>query len=104
MAGKMKAIKDYLRFHHSAVRVPLACIIIKTIVVQIYGDYPTYVTPDDKMVVRMLHLSSDKNKMQNKQNAHSIIKCTRDNQIDNRTVNVILNQICKDIDLYPCVK
>ena len=93
MAGKMKAIKDYLRFHHGAVRVPLACIIIKTIIVQIYGDYPTYVTPDDKMVAMMLHLSSDKDKAHNKQNAHSINQCTRENQINNRTVYVIMNQI-----------
>ena len=41
-------------------RAPLAYIIRKTIIVQIYGDYPKYATPNDEMIVRMLHLPKTK--------------------------------------------
>ena len=60
MAGMMEAIKEYLKSHRGVVH--LASAIWKTITVHTYGDYPLYVTPDDKMITRMLHLPSDKNK------------------------------------------
>ena len=60
----IEAIKDYLRSHHHVVRAPLTYVIRKIIIVQTYGDYPKYATPDDKMIARILHLSLDKNKLQ----------------------------------------
>ena len=59
MAEMMEDIKEYLRLHHSVVRVPLAYIIRKTIIVQTYCDYPKYVAPDDKMIARILYLPLD---------------------------------------------
>ena len=60
MAGTMKAIKEYLRSHHGNVRAPIAYITRKTITVQNYGDYLMYVTPDDKMIDKMLNLPPKK--------------------------------------------
>ena len=65
MAGMVEAIQEYLRLHGDVVRAPLAYVIRKTITVQTYGDYPMYVTPDDEMITRILHLPSDKNKVHN---------------------------------------
>ena len=45
----------------------MAYMIRETIAVQTYGDYPTYATSDEEMVTSVLHLPSDKNKMNNKQ-------------------------------------
>ena len=104
MAGTMEAIEEYLRLHHGIVRAPLAYIIRKTITVQTYSDYPTYVTPDDEMIIKMLHLPSDENKVHNEQIAQSFTQHTTEYKIDNRTVYDILDQICKDTDLYPYVK
>ena len=56
MAGTMEAIKEYLRSHHAVIRAHSAYITMKTEIVQTYGDYPKYVTPDIKMITRMLHL------------------------------------------------
>ena len=47
MAGLMEAIKAC----HSVMRAPLAYIMRKTIIVETYGDYPKYATPDDKMML-----------------------------------------------------
>ena len=63
MAGTMGAIKEYLRSCHGVVRATLAYIIRKTILVQTYGDYPKYMTPDDEMITRMLHLPQENNKI-----------------------------------------
>ena len=63
MAGMMESIKEYLRVHHGIIRAPLAYIIRKTIIVQTMGDYPTYATPDNKMIATMLYLPPDKNKL-----------------------------------------
>ena len=71
---------------------------------QTYGDYLTYVTPDNEMITRMLHLPSDKNKVYNEQSAQSVTQHTAEYKIDNRTVYDILDQICKDTDLFPYVK
>ena len=104
MAGMMAAIEEYLRLHHGVIRAPLAYVIRKTITVQTYGDYPTYATPDDEMITRMLHLPSDKKKLHNKQSAQSVTQHTTEYKKDNRTVCAILDQICKDTDLNPHVK
>ena len=56
IAGKMESIQEYLRSCHAVIRAPLAYVIRKTITVQVYGDYVKYVTLDDKMIARMLHL------------------------------------------------
>ena len=60
MAGIMEAFKEYLRSCHVVVRAPFVHIIRKTIIVQTYGDYFMYATPDDDMIARMLHFPSDK--------------------------------------------
>ena len=65
MAGMMEAIEEYLRSCQDVERVPLGYIIRKTIIVKTYGDYPKYATPDDEMIIRMLHLPPDKNKLHN---------------------------------------
>ena len=56
IAGKMESIQEYLRSCHAVIRAPLAYVIRKTITVQVYGEYVKYVTLDDKMIARMLHL------------------------------------------------
>ena len=61
MISTMEVIKEYLRSSQYVMRAPLAYIIRKTILVQTYGEYPKYVTPDDEMITRMLHLPPDKN-------------------------------------------
>ena len=66
MAGTMESIKKYLRSCCGVVRAPLAYVIRKTITVQTMEDYPTYVTPDNGMIARMLHLPPDKNKLLSK--------------------------------------
>ena len=71
MAGMMESIEEYLRSCHGVIRAPLAYVIRKTIIVQVYGDYPKYATPYDKMIARMLHLPPDKNKLHNEQSAQS---------------------------------
>ena len=48
----------------------------------------------------MLHLHSGKNKLHNK----LVIKHTAKYKIDNRSIYDILDQICKDTDLYLYVK
>ena len=104
IAGMMEAIKEYLRLHCGVVRLPFVYVIWKTITVQTYGDYHMYATPDDEMNARMLHLPLDKNKVHNEQSAQSVTQHTTEYKIDNRTVYDILDQICKDVYLYPYVK
>ena len=104
MAGMMEAIKEYLRSHCIVMRAPLAYIIRKTIQVQTYDEYLMYATPDNKMITRMLHLPPDKTKIL----LDSYIQSTKahmvEYKIDNRSVYDILDQICKDTNLYPYVK
>ena len=104
MAGKSDAIEEHLRSCQGAVRAPLVYIIRMTILVQTYGDYPEYATPDDEMITRMLHLPPDENKLLLEQDAQSTRACTAEYEIDNRSVYDILGQICKDTDLYPYIK
>ena len=49
----------------------------------------------------MFHLPPNKNKLHKEQSAQSVMKHTADYEIDNRSVYDILDQIYKDIDLYP---
>ena len=49
-------------------------------------------------------MPSDKNKMYNEQSAQSVTEHTTEYKKDNRTVYDILDQICKDTDLYPNAK
>ena len=49
-------------------------------------------------------MPSDKNMVQNEQGAQSVTEHATEYKIDNRTVYNILDQICKDTDLYPYVK
>ena len=82
----------------------MAYITRKTVNVQTYGDYPSYATTDDKTVTRLLHLLSNNNKVHNEQSALSVRGLMPEYKIDNRTVYDILDQICKNIYLYPYVK
>ena len=50
MAGTMKSIEEYLQKRHDVVRAPLAYVIRKNIIVQVYGDYPQYASPDNTMI------------------------------------------------------
>ena len=52
----------------------------------------------------MLHLPPDKNKLLLEHNVHSVKEYTAEYEIDNKSVNDILDQVCKDTDLYPYVK
>ena len=63
MAGTMEAIEEYIRSCQGVMRASLAYVIRKTLLVQTYGEYPKFATPDDEMIVRMFHLPPDKNKL-----------------------------------------
>ena len=104
MAGTMESIKEYLRSYCGIIRATLAYIIRKTITVQTYGDYPTYATPDDEIIARILHQPPDKGRLHDEQSAPSVKGHTAEYNIENRSVYIILGQICKDTDLYPCFK
>ena len=104
MAETMESIKEYLRSHHGVVRAPLAYIIRKTITVQTYDEYPMYATPDDEMITRILLLPLDKNKLLPEKDVQRAQVYSTEYKIDNRMVYDVLDQICKDTDLYPYVK
>ena len=104
MAGTMESIEEYLRSCHGVVRAPLAYIIMKSITVQTYGEYPMYATSDNEMIARMLHLLPDKNKLLHEKDVQRVQVCTAEYKINNRMVYDVLDQICKDTDLYPYVK
>ena len=53
---------------------------------------------------RMLHLPPDKSRLLMDRGTRSVKEFTAKYVVDNRTIYNILNQICKDKDLYPCVK
>ena len=69
--------------------------------VQTMGDYPMYATPDDKWITRMLHLPLNKNKLLSEKDVQRVQVCMAENKIDNWMVYNVLEQICKDADLYP---
>ena len=82
----------------------MAYIIKKIITVQTYGGHPTYPTPDNKMITRMLHLPPDKNKLHLEKDAQTAQACKAEYKVDNRRVYDVMIQIRKDTDLYPYVK
>ena len=49
-------------------------------------------------------MPQDKNKLLLERDAHKVQDCTAEYIIDNRMVCDILDQICKDTDLYPYIK
>ena len=100
MAGTMEYIKEYLRSCHGVIRAPLAYIIRNTITVQIIGDCPTYATCDNKMIARMLDLPQDKNKLLSEGDVQRVQVCMAKYEINNRMVYDMLDQICKDADLF----
>ena len=61
-------------------------------------------TPDDEMIARMLHLPPNKNQLLLEKDAHKVQDHTVEYVIDNRMVHDILDQICRDTDLYPYIK
>ena len=73
MAGIMEAIKEYLRSH--GVMRAAVYVIGETTVVQTYGNYPWYATPDDDMIARMLDLFQDKNQHGIESQASFIKEC-----------------------------
>ena len=93
MAGTLESIKEYFRSHHGVIRAPLTYNIRKTITVQTCGDYPMYMTPDEEMITRMLHLPSDKNKLFSEKDVQRVQVCTAENKIANRIVYDVLDQI-----------
>ena len=56
-------------------------------------------TPDDKMIARMLQLPPDRNKLHNEQSPQSVTEHIAEYRIDNRNICDILDQISKDTDL-----
>ena len=104
MTGTMEFIEEYLRAHHDVLKAPLAYIIKKTITVKTYGDYPTYATPHDKMLARMLHLPQDKNKLLLERDVQKGQDHTAEYIIDNRMVYDVLDRIYEDTYLYPYIK
>ena len=67
MEGIMESIKVYLRSCCCVIRATLAYIIRKTLLVQIYGNYPKFANADFEMIARMLQLPLEKNKLHNEQ-------------------------------------
>ena len=104
LAGTMEFTEEHLRACCDVIKAPLAYVLRKTITVQTNGDFPTYTTPDDKLIARMLHLPLNKNKLLLESSVHKVQDHTAEYVINNRMVYDILDQICKDKDLYPYVK
>ena len=80
------------------------CIIRKNIIVKIYGDYLKCATPDDERITRMLHLPPKKNELISEHDIQSVKMHTAEYEIETRSVYDILDQICKDTNLYLYVK
>ena len=78
MAETMKAIKEFLRSLHHLIGDLLAYITKKFLKVHTYDDYPKYVTSDNEMIARILHLPPVKNK------ANSVKKCMADTRWTSR--------------------
>ena len=104
MAGMMETIQKYLRLCCGVVRALLKYVTRETIIGQIYGDYSKYATLDNKMIAMALHLSLDKNKLNNKKVLSQSRNIWPEYEIKNRSVYEILDKICKDTNLYPYVK
>ena len=67
---------------------------------QTHGDYPMYETPDNERIT----LPSEKKKSSNMINTKIAQAHTGEYEIDNRTICDVLDQICKDTDLYSYLK
>ena len=89
---------------HKIVSQITLCGVVRRSLVQTYGDYTKYASPDDEMIARMVHLPLEQNKLQNEKSAHWVKEWTAEYKINNRSIHDILDQICKDTDLYPYVK
>ena len=100
VAETIESIKEYFRSHYGVIRAPHAYIIRKSITGQVFGDYPKYITHDNDIISRMLHLPLDKNQLHNEQSAQSVRECIAEYKIDNGSVYNIMDQIFKDTDLY----
>ena len=87
MAGTMESIQEYLRSDPGVIRA----IIRTAIYVQIYGNHSMYVTPDNKMIAKMLHIPSDKKRLHNEQSIQSVKEHTAEYERDNRSVYDILD-------------
>ena len=68
-----------------------------------FGDYSLYATPGDETMAKMLHLPSDKNKLLHKMDAQTVWEHRSEYEKNNKTVDDIVDQICKDRYLYPYV-
>ena len=58
--GTMEAIENYLRLRHGVERAPLAYIVKKMMAVHPFAQI-RYITPEDEMIVRMMHLPKAEN-------------------------------------------
>ena len=56
------------------------------------------------MIARMLYLPPDKSRLLSKKDAQTALALMAEYKIDNQMVYDILDQICKDTELYPYVK
>ena len=104
IAWMMESIEEYIRPCWGVIKALLAYILSKTIIVETYGDYLSYANPDNEMIARMLHLPTNKNKLLLEKDAQTVQVQTAEYKIHNRTVYDIMDQLCKDTHLYPCVK
>ena len=89
----IEAIKEYFASHCVVIRVLLVYVIRKTIIIQIFSDYPKYATSDDEMIARMIHLPPDKSRLLLGHNISSVREQAAEYKINNRTVYDILDQI-----------
>ena len=80
------SIKNYFRLDHDVVRSPLAYIMRITIVIQKFGDHLMNVTPNDKMIFRVLNLLPDMNKLLREHEASLFIDHMTEFEIDNKAV------------------
>ena len=77
MEGLIETVKEYCRSCHGVMRTPFVC---------------------------TLHLPPDKNKISLESQVCTIKEHTAENEIYNRTIYDILDQIYEDTDLYPYIK
>ena len=100
MARTTEAMKVYVRSCQGVMRTPLAYIVRKTKIVETYGDYDKYKTTENEMIARVIHLPPDRKKLIPEKDAQTVQTYIAEYKIDNRTVYDILDQICKDTNLY----
>ena len=59
-------------------------------IVQTFGDYPRYATPDDEVIARILHLPQEMNILPWKHEASRVKEHIEEYKIDNRSVYDII--------------